>query len=120
MNPIADIIEIVKYTYTMEVQGRKWIFTELSIGDHLEIKKRYSEFDGNLLELVQSEGKPDLESIIFVLFLMTKHEHEEVTEADFLGIPARILPTIYEKAIIGVYGQGEEGADKKKSETVIL
>lgn len=120
MNPIENIIEIVKYTYTLEIQGGEtWTFTELSIGDHLEIKKRYPTFDGNLLELVQNEEKPNLEAIILVLLLMTRHEHKEVTEEDFLEIPARILPTIYEKAIIGVYGRESE-TDKKKSEMVTL
>jgi len=119
MNPIAEIIEMVKYTYTLVIQGKKWTFTELSIGDHIEIKKKYPDFDGNLLELVQAGGSPNVEAIVLVLWLMTKHEHKEATEEDFLEIPARVLPTIYEKAIIGVYGQGEE-TDKKKSETVTL
>lgn len=120
MDLIKDIIGMVKYTYILEIQEKKWTFTELSIGDHIEIKKQYPNFDGNLLDLVQREGKPDLEAILLVLLLMTKHEHEEVTEKDFLEIPARVLPTIYEKAIIGVYGQGSEDTDKKKSEIVIL
>jgi len=101
---MGGLSELAKKTHTEELGGEDYVFTELSIGDHIQLEKKYSSFDGDLLSLIQDPQTPTVEALSIVLFLMLQHEHEDITKEEIENIPARILPKIYREAVIAIYG----------------
>lgn len=107
---MGGLSELAKKTYIKELGGEEYIFTELSIGDHIEIEKRYESFDGDLLSLVQDPQTPTIEALSLVLFLMLQHEYEDISQEHVRSIPARLLPEIYRDVVSGIYGvEGDAG-----------